>query len=184
MLFYLLSADELRELFGRLGYQFEHDTMPKNIEYYLARTSHGSTLSKVVHAWVLARSDRERARKLFSEALESDLLDTQGGTTPEGVHLGAMAGTVDLVQRAYTGIETREEVLWLSPSLPEGLTRLQFRIRFRRHWGLAIELTRDRIRVKTRPAYVYPMRVGINGEIIQLGAGETVERPLRPGVNE
>ena len=120
MLFYLLSADELRELFDRLGYQFEHDTIPKNIEYYLARTSHGSTLSKVVHAWVLARSDRERAWKLFSEALESDLLDTQGGTTPEGVHLGAMAGTVDLVQRAYTGIETREEVLWLEPEPSRG----------------------------------------------------------------
>ena len=53
MLFYLLSADELRRLFARLGYPFEYDTIPKNIEYYLARTSHGSTLSKVVHAWVL-----------------------------------------------------------------------------------------------------------------------------------
>jgi trehalose/maltose hydrolase-like predicted phosphorylase len=138
----------------------------------------------VVHAWVLARSDRKRAGKLFSEALESDLLDTQGGTTSEGVHLGAMAGTVDLVQRAYTGIETREEVLWLSPSLPEDLTKLKFRIRFRRHWGLEIELMRDRVRVRTRPAHIYPMRIGINGEIIQLGAGETVERPLSPGVNE
>ena len=78
MLFYLLSADELRKLFDRLGYPFEYDTIPKNIEYYLARTSHGSTLSEVVHAWVLVRSDRERAWKLFSEALESDLLDTPG----------------------------------------------------------------------------------------------------------
>ena len=52
MLFYLFSADELRQLFGRLGYPFEEDTIPRNIEYYMARTSHGSTLSKVVHAWV------------------------------------------------------------------------------------------------------------------------------------
>ena len=108
MLFYLLSADELRQLFARLGYPFEQDTIPKNVEYYMARTSHGSTLSKVVHAWVLVRSDRERAWQLLSEALESDLLDLQGGTTPEGVHLGAMAGAVDLVQRAFTGLETRE----------------------------------------------------------------------------
>ena len=176
MLFYLLSADELRRLFERLGYRFEDDTIPKNVEYYLARTSHGSTLSKMVHAWVLVRSDRERAWRLFSEALESDLRDTQGGTTSEGVHLGAMAGTVDLVQRAYTGIETREEVLWLSPSLPEDLIRLRFRIRYRRHWGLEIEITRDRIRVSARPADVYPIRVGINGEIVQLEAGATIER--------
>ena len=178
MLFYLLSADELRELFERLGYPFEDDTIPRNIEYYLARTSHGSTLSKVVQAWVLVRSDRERAWNLFLEALESDLFDTQGGTTPEGVHLGAMAGTVDLVQRAYTGIETRDEVLWLNPSLPPDLTRLRFTIRYRRHWGLEIDITRDRIRVSARPADLYPISLGINGEVVQLEAGATVERPL------
>ena len=33
----------------------------------------------------------------FAEALQSDVCDIQHGTTAEGVHLGAMAGTVDLV---------------------------------------------------------------------------------------
>jgi alpha,alpha-trehalase len=178
MLFYLLSAEELRELFARLGYSFEYDTMPRNVSYYEERTAHGSTLSKVVHAWVLVRSDRERAWQLLSEALEGDLLDTQGGTTPEGVHLGAMGGTIDLVQRAFTGMETRDEVLWFNPYLPEELTRLRFNIRYRRHWGLEIELTRDRIRVEARPAFVYPIMVGIKGEVVQLGAGTSVERPL------
>ena len=56
-----LARTSCGELFDRLGYPFEHDTIPTNIDYYLARTSHGSTLSKVVHAWVLVRSDRERA---------------------------------------------------------------------------------------------------------------------------
>ncbi len=178
MLFCLLSAEELRTLFGRLGYPFEYDTIPKNIEYYLARTSHGSTLSKVVHGWVLVRADRERSWKLFSEALESDLLDIQGGTTPEGVHLGAMAGTVDLVQRGYTGIETRDEVLWLDPRLPEELIELRLRIRYRRHWGLEIEVRQDRVRLSARPADVNPIRVGIRGEVVELRAGTSVERPL------
>ncbi|MGH2982977.1 MAG: glycoside hydrolase family 65 protein [Solirubrobacterales bacterium] len=178
MLFYLLSADELRTLFARLGYPFEYGTIPKSVEYYSARTSHGSTLSKVVHAWVLVRSDRERAWKLFSEALQSDLLDLQGGTTAEGVHLGAMAGTVDLVQRAFTGLETREEVLWLDPRIPEELARLRLKIRYRRHWGLEIEITRDRIRISARPADIYPIRIGIRGEIVELRAGASVERAL------
>ena len=55
MLFYLLSAEELYEIFERLGYPFDYETIPRNIDYYLKRTSHGSTLSRVVHAWVLAR---------------------------------------------------------------------------------------------------------------------------------
>jgi alpha,alpha-trehalase len=179
MLFYLLSADELGELFARLGYPLHYNTIPRSIEYYLARTSHGSTLSEVVHAWVLVRSDRERAWKLFSEALESDLLDLQGGTTADGIHLGAMAGTVDLVQRAFTGLETRDEVLWFDPSIPDELTRVRFKLRYRRHWGLGVEITRDLIRITARPADVPPIRVGIKGEIVELRAGSSIERALR-----
>ena len=77
-----------------------------------------------------------------------------------------------------TGIETREEVLWLDPRLPEELTRLRFKIRYRRHWGLEIEITKDRIRVSARPADVYPIRVGIRGEVVELQAGGSVERAL------
>ncbi len=58
MLFYLFSAEELSQLFSRLGYDFDRETIPKNINYYWKRTSHGSSLSRVIHAWVLARSDR------------------------------------------------------------------------------------------------------------------------------
>ncbi|MDZ7781399.1 MAG: hypothetical protein U5K56_00100 [Halioglobus sp.] len=105
MLFYLFSAEQLRMLFERLGYPFGDDTIRKNIEYYMARTSHGSTLSFIVHAWVLARADRAGSWHCFQEALDSDISDIQGGTTPEGIHLGAMAGTLDLMHRCYLGIE-------------------------------------------------------------------------------
>ena len=56
MLFYLFSSEELGELFTRLGYPLDRDTIPKTIIYYAARTSHGSTLCRVVYSWVLARS--------------------------------------------------------------------------------------------------------------------------------
>jgi hypothetical protein len=35
MLFYLFSAEELEEIFKDLGYHFEYETIPKNIDYYL-----------------------------------------------------------------------------------------------------------------------------------------------------
>ncbi|MDH5540229.1 MAG: glycoside hydrolase family 65 protein, partial [Rhizobacter sp.] len=73
MLFYLFSADELALLFEQLGYPFDRDTIPKNIDYYLARTSHGSTLSSVAHAWVLARSNRPRSWRLYQRTLDSDI---------------------------------------------------------------------------------------------------------------
>jgi trehalose/maltose hydrolase-like predicted phosphorylase len=77
------------------------------VRCYTARTSHGSTLGGVVHAWVLARLDRGRTWEFFRRALESDIADIQGGSTPEGIHLGAMAGTVDLLRRCYSGLEVR-----------------------------------------------------------------------------
>jgi alpha,alpha-trehalase len=176
MLFYLLSADELGELFERLSYPLEREAIPRNIAYYEARTSHGSTLSKVVHAWVLARSDRERSWELFTEALDSDIADVQGGTTPEGVHLGAMAGTVDLVQRGFSGLETRDEVLWLNPTLPQGLSELRFKLRYRRHWGLEVLITTDHLTVTAPPSDEPPIRVGLDGDVVELRAGHSVER--------
>ena len=47
----------------------------------------------------------------FVEALRSDVADVQGGTTAEGIHLAAMAGTVDVLQRCFAGVETRGDVL-------------------------------------------------------------------------
>ena len=178
MLFYLLSAEELRGLLDRLGYRLEPAAIRRNVDYYLARTSHGSTLSGVVHAWVLARSDRPRSWRYFTEALASDVADVQGGTTAEGIHLGAMAGTLDLVQRCYTGLETRQDVLWLNPSLPEELAGLDFDVRYRGHWGINLHLTPRRLRVRVADSDAAPVRVAVRGEVVDLPPGSMREFPL------
>jgi alpha,alpha-trehalase len=169
MLFYLLSPEELRSIFGRLGYPFDPTTdIRKNALYYLQRTSHGSTLSRLVHAWVLARIDRPRSWRFFMEALESDVSDIQGGTTAEGVHLGAMAGSVDLVQRCYGGIETHEDVLWLRPVVPDEITHLRFGIHYRGH-RISVEIVPDRLVVTTAPGVAQPIRVGMWGKVFEFG---------------
>ncbi|HEV8652877.1 MAG TPA: beta-phosphoglucomutase family hydrolase [Actinomycetes bacterium] len=178
MLFYLLSADELRELLGGLGYPLEAAAIRRNVDYYLARTSHGSTLSSVVHAWVLARSDRSRSWRFFTEALASDLHDVQDGTTAEGIHLGAMAGTVDLAQRCYTGIEIRGDVLWLNPSLPEELSGLDADLRYRGHWGVNLHVLLDRARVRVRPSAGAPIKVSFGDEVVEIPPGDAREFAL------
>jgi trehalose/maltose hydrolase-like predicted phosphorylase len=172
MLFYLFSSEELGALFTRLGYPFAYDTIPRNVTYYDARSSHGSTLSRVVHAWVLARSDRPRAMRYFAEALQSDVSDIQQGTTAEGVHLGAMAGTVDLVQRVSTGIEVTGDVLRLNPRLPQELERLDMRIRYRGH-ALDLRLTRDTLTVRGRDRGAAPIHLGIKNEVYEFAGGST-----------
>jgi len=170
MLFYLFSSDELALLFERLGYPFEYDTIPRNIEYYLERTSHGSTLSRLVHAWVLARSDRDRAWTQFLEALASDLADIQGGTTPEGIHLGAMAGTLDIAQRCFLGIELRGNALHLNPVLPRELDRLRAVLRYRHH-TLDVIANHERLSVTSRPAVAPPVTVVYRSRVRELSPG-------------
>jgi beta-phosphoglucomutase family hydrolase len=170
MLFYLFSADELGALFDRLGYRFDRDTIPRIVEYYTRRTSHGSTLSRVVHAWVLARSDRPRALGFFAEALQSDVADIQQGTTAEGVHLGAMAGTVDLVERVSTGIELTGDVLRLDPRLPREIERVDLRVRYR---GLSLDLriTHDALTIRARDRAPAPIRLRVGDELHEFGGG-------------
>ncbi|MCF8105043.1 MAG: glycoside hydrolase family 65 protein [Desulfohalobiaceae bacterium] len=174
MLFYLLSAEELKSIFDDLGYDFKYQTIPNNIDYYLKRTAHGSTLSRVVHSWVLARSDRKRSWEQFTRALESDIRDIQGGTTPEGIHLGAMAGTVELIQRCYSGIESRGDVLWFNPRLPDELTELHFDIRFRGH-SLAVDITRDALIISSNRCKEIPALIGFGNEHFELEAGNRLE---------
>ncbi len=177
MLFYLFSAEQLQARFARMGYDFRPEWIVKNIDYYNHRTSHGSTLSRVVHSWVLARSDRERSWRLFEQALESDVVDIQGGTTSEGIHLGAMAGTVDLVQRCYTGIEMRDDVLWINPCLPDPLRNVHFRLRYRSNW-IAVELTSERLRLTIGRSRNEPVKIGIQGEVRRAEQGDVLEFPL------
>ena len=172
MLFYVFSAAEFAGLMGRLGYATDADTIVRNVAYYAARSSHGSTLSRVTLAWVLARSDRAGAMSFFAEALQSDVSDIQQGTTAEGVHLGAMAGTVDLVQRVSTGIEVTADVLRLNPRLPPELKRLDMRIRYRGH-AIDLRLTRDALRVRGRSKGAAPIDLAVGGQACKFVGGTT-----------
>ena len=177
MLFYLFSAETLGALFERLGYPFDGDTIPRNIEYYLHRTSHGSTLSNVIHSWVSARSDRERSWRLFTAALRSDLEDVQGGTTPEGIHLGAMAGTVDLVERGYTGVELRRDTLHFNPALPDRVRALRIQLSYRGQ-TLAVEIRDGTLAVRSTRSDRGPIRISCGDEVRELRPGEVVRFPI------
>ncbi len=173
MLFYLLTADELERMLQGLGYDWTPDRIPDTIEYYRARTSHGSTLSALAHSWLHARSDRRRSWALFEQALRSDIDDIQGGTTQEGIHLGAMTGTLDLVQRGYTGLAVEEDVLRFEPTLPEEVEELTFPLHYRGH-QLRVQLDHDGLRVSAAPSDLPAVTIGFDDRREVLRSGETL----------
>ncbi|AMN45913.1 hypothetical protein ACG33_02060 [Steroidobacter denitrificans] len=172
MLFYLFSREELGALLSRFGYSLDGESIRRNVAYYDQRSSHGSTLSRVVHAWVLARSDRPRAMRYFAEALQSDVSDIQQGTTAEGIHLGAMAGTVDLVQRVATGIEVTGNMLRFNPQLPAEIDRIDMRIRYRGH-AIDLRLTRETLTIRCREPGAAPVRLAVRDDERDFTGGST-----------
>jgi alpha,alpha-trehalase len=177
MLLFLLGRTELRELLAGLGYQVTEEQLERTVDYHLARTSHGSTLSGVVTAWVLARYEPEQAWQFLLHALESDIADVQGGTTAEGIHLGAMAGTVDIVLRCLTGMRARGPVLRFEPALPPEVKQLHFSVHYRGH-RIDVELAEDHMRLGSRPGPAQPIQVLVHDQTVELAPGQEREVSL------
>lgn len=179
MLGYLFSPNELKELFRRLGHELDERTWHDTVDYYLRRTSHGSTLSGLVHGCVLARVRRAEAWKYCREAIEGDIADLQGGTTGEGIHLGAMGGTLDLVQRGLTGLETRSGALWLdSVPLPE-LSEYGFALRYRGHWGVRLRMRHGKLEVSVPASDRSPIAIVLPDRAVSVEPGESCRLTLR-----
>ena len=198
MLFYLFSSEELKELFDRLHYDFRPEFIPANIDFYVRQTASDSSLSRVALAWVLSRANRPGAWKhlqamststnsgdwsetkdfphsynIWEEALGTDFFDIQGGTTATGVHIGAMIGTVDIVQRCYAGIIFKDDVLWFNPCLPDELTRLSFHLHYRQHL-VQFEITREKATVTAGNSRARSIRVGVKDKIYELTANSSM----------
>jgi len=179
MLVYLLGPDGLLAALDGLGYPTTPDALTRTVDYYLARTADGSTLSRVVHASVLARIDPTRAWRTFRDALGADLDDTQGGTTSEGIHLGAMAGTIDIITRSFAGLGTEDDTLSFDPRLPAELRQARFQVQ---HRGQRIEVTvtPEVLTVSAHHCAANPhVRIKVAGVPADLRSGQTRVFPLR-----
>ncbi|MFB6816647.1 glycoside hydrolase family 65 protein [Streptomyces sp. NPDC056347] len=159
MLGYLFRPEELAGLFARLGYRLDDETWRATVDYHLRRTSHGSTLSSLVHGWVLAREKGADAWRYCEEALVADVADVQGGTTGEGIHLGAMAGTIDLVERGITGLEAGPEGLRVAPVALRELPRFAFTLCCGGHRGVRLRMLPGRLGVRVPASPRGPLAV-------------------------
>ena len=102
----------------------------------------------------------------------SDFKDIQGGTTAEGIHLGAMAGTVDLIQRCYTGLVLRDDKIFFNPQIPRELNLIKYAIRYRGIW-IDVELQRNELRLRREGGWnAHDLEVMIRNKPFTLKPGE------------
>ncbi|MHA1719540.1 MAG: beta-phosphoglucomutase family hydrolase [Promethearchaeota archaeon] len=150
MIFYLLDIKEIADIFEQLSYNYSKDILKKNFDYYYKRTSHGSTLSSVVHSYLAELLKYEDlSYKLFLNSLESDYSDIQNGTTGEGIHTGVMGGTILLCLFSYVGLNLRFDNIQINPRLPKTWHKLKFSFCFKKDiYYFKITSTAIKIKIK------------------------------------
>jgi len=177
MLFYLLAPGQVKKVLNVMGYDHntEKELMERNYEYYIQRTSHGSTLSYVVHCAILKYHDYHKKAMWdwFQYALQSDIYDIQGGTTAEAVHSGVMAGTLDILFKSFAGINIFKDHLQIEPNLPSQWKRLSFKIILRGTW-IGIEVAQDEVKVYYIKKPVQKIRIRVGDSYYDLNS-----KPLR-----
>jgi trehalose/maltose hydrolase-like predicted phosphorylase len=176
MTFYVLEKEEVDRIINKLGYTLPADYLQRNLEYYLQRTSHGSTLSRVVHSKLaLLAGNMDLSWQLYSEALASDFNDIQGGTTGEGIHAGVMAGTILIALNTYAGVNLSGSLLEISPRLPDSWKSLEFGLTFK---GVNYSLLISKSLVKVRADKNIGIKIATKA--IQLISGQEMEIHITP----
>lgn len=172
MCFYNLSSETVTGILQNAGYEVTLDMLQKNFSYYLPRTSHGSTLSRVVHSHLAQKiGNTNLGWQYFREALLSDYMDIQDGTTSEGIHAGLMASSAILAICNFAGLNLGEEFLHLVPTLPDAWRKLSFNLRFRgkRYYFI---VTHQQVKIKLHDDAPQGTALYVWDHLIQIKPGE------------
>jgi trehalose/maltose hydrolase-like predicted phosphorylase len=88
-----------------------------------------------------------------------------------------MGGTVDLLQRCYSGLDVRDDAIHLNPRLPDELPRLRFEIAYRGH-RLELDLTHEVLTVRSRPATAAPIDLQVVDAAFIMRPGDLIRHDL------
>ena len=107
----------------------------------------------------------ELAHDYTYEAALVDLRDLHHNTR-DGLHMASLAGAWTALVAGFGGLRDDEGILYLNPYLPDGISRLRFRLRWR-DFRVTVDVIHDEV--------TYTLRDGPGGGLTIRHAGEDVE---------
>jgi alpha,alpha-trehalose phosphorylase len=145
---------------------FTPEEKARNVDYYERRTTRDSSLSACTQAVMCAEVGHLKlAHDYLYEAAMIDLRDLHKNSR-DGLHMASLAGTWIALVAGFGGLRDDGGELSLDPQLPDGMTKLRFRLRWR-GFRLTVDVSHEEA--------VYTLRDGPDGELSILHAGEKLE---------
>ncbi len=156
------------------GDAFTLEQKARNFAYYEPLTVRDSSLSAGTQAILAAEVGQlQLAYDYLGETAQLDLNDLEHNTR-DGLHLASLASSWTALVAGFGGMRTYKGTLSFAPRLPEGITRITFRMLFRDH--------KIRVQIAEKEA-IYSLMKGTNlkikhyGKVITLRAKEDITQP-------
>lgn len=138
------------------SHAFTAEQKARNVDYYEPRTTRDSSLSACTQAVMCAEVGHlELAHDYAYEAALIDLRDLHHNTR-DGLHMASLAGAWTALVGGFGGLRDDEGILSLNPHLPEGISCLRFRLRWR-GFRVTVQVNHD--------AVTYTLRDGPDGKL-------------------
>ncbi len=150
------------------GDSFTPEQKVRNFEYYEPLTVRDSSLSAGTQAVIAAEVGHlDLAYDYFAEAALMDLDDLEHNTR-DGIHIASVAGTWIAAAAGFGGMRDHGGRLSFKPRLPGALTRMRFRLMFRRR-SLLVDVAHEHARyslLKGEPLEIthYDEQLTVNGD--------------------
>ena len=151
-------------------------SLSADLDFYVPRTSHGSSLSPAITAALQARAGRaDEALDMLRLALRMDLDDVTGSSA-KGLHVATIGGLWQALVYGVLGLTVASGTLQLDPQLPSawGSVRIRLRCLGAR---VVVQVGPERLTVDTdrpllvRPAGAQPVRVRDRAQFVRATAG-------------
>jgi len=155
---------------------FTAEQKAANFAYYEPLTVRDSSLSACTQAVMAAEvGQMDLAHDYLAEAALMDLRDVEHNTS-DGVHMASLAGAWMALVAGFGGMRAGNGPLAFSPRLPDGISRVKFRLRYRGR-KLSVEIQGQRARYALLDGD--PLPITHHDEEFDLGH-RTVERKIPP----
>ncbi|KUI36513.1 glycosyl hydrolase [Mycobacterium sp. IS-1496] len=147
------------------SHAFTDEQKARNVDYYERRTTRDSSLSACTQAVLCAEVGHlNLAHDYAFEAAMIDLRNLHHNTR-DGLHMASLAGAWTALVGGFGGLRDDEGILSLDPHLPDALSCLRFRLRWR-DFRLTVHARHDEV--------TYTLRDGPDGRLAIRHAGEEI----------